>query len=317
MVTPDLEKSSANLAGEHPIIRRTRRELEKLDRRIADYEHRQAEMAERARRGLKVEPVWGWTRNILKEGGVIVPPNEVLSVMSTPAARDRALAVMGTLIDMLRERKLRMWVADGKTLVGRRDHTFALRLSEIAEKNRGLPNSTTDSSGWSATGRLRITLREGPAGDFRIRDESTSPIETQLANLADYVARAIGQAPEWLRRRELAILAQSTETETETLMVSQAEAERVEVERQRFLIEEATRREELLSEMRQWFEAEQLRAYIDAALRRSGTVAPDSVVDRWAVWARSVADAMDPLSKRFASLDETSPPPSGGRPTLD
>ncbi|WP_343661117.1 hypothetical protein [Ralstonia sp.] len=312
MVTPDLERSSANHAGEHPIIRRTRRELERLDRRIADYEHQQAEMTERARRGLKVEPVWGWTRNILKEGGVIVPSNEALSVMATPAARDRALAVMGTLIDMLRERKLRMWVADGKTLVGRRDHTFALRLSEIAEKSRGLQNDTGDSSGWSATGRLRITLREGPAGDFRIRDESTSPIETQLSNLADYVARAIGQAPEWLRRREQGILAQGAETEK--LMASRVAAERVEAERQRLLIEEATRREELLSEMRQWCESERLRAYIDAVLRRSGTVAPGSVVERWAAWARSVADAMDPLSKRLASFGETLPAPAGGKP---
>lgn len=298
----DLERLSSNHAREHPIIRRTRRELEKLDQRIADYERRQAEMAERARRGLKVEPVWGWIGNIRKDGGVIVPSTEALSITVTPATRNRALAVMNTLTDMLRERKLRMWVANGKTLVGRGQHTFALRLSEIAEKGQSPQKSATGTNEWRATGRLRITLREGPAGDFRIRDEGASPIETQLASLADYVARTIGRAPEWLRLRDME--SQAQRAEVEEMVAIQTEVERVEAERQQILVEETIRREELLSEMKRWHDSEQLRAYVDAALSRTGAVAPGSTVDRWAQWARNVADAMDPIPKRLASLGE-------------
>ncbi|CBJ50361.1 hypothetical protein [Ralstonia solanacearum] len=305
MATQDSETVPTNRAAEHPLIRRTRHALEQVDQQIAHLERRRAEGTERARRGLQPALVRVMVHDLLGEGGVIVPTPEALSVTVTPTSRDRALAVMSDLMEKLREQKLRTWVENGKTLVGRGKFSFVLRLSEIAEKASPRRGSDNFVIRWWATGSLRITLREGPAGDFRIRDEANSPIEAQLARLVDYVQRTIGRAPEQQRQRELE--SQAQRAEAEKLAAIQAKAERVEAEQKRLLSEETARREELLSEMRRWHESEQLRAYVDAVLSHTGTVKPGLAVDQWVQWARGVADAIDPIPKRLEEFGGASP----------
>ncbi|QUP53566.1 hypothetical protein GO998_07200 [Ralstonia syzygii] len=296
MATQDFEAAPTDRAGEHPLIRRTRQALAKLDDQIVDLERQREEMEERVRRGLPREILWGVFDDRRKEGGVIAPSPGTLSVMVTPAARERALAVMNALIQLLEERKLRIW-APGATLIGRGKYTFVLRLSEITEKEPGQRRSPMGTIEWQTTGRLRITLREGPVGDFRIRDEAELSIEDQLSTLVDYVQQAIGKAPELQRRRDLAIRAQRDEAERSAAV--RAEAERIEAEHQRRLSEEAARRKDLMDEMAQWRESERLRAYVDAVLGHAGTVEPGSAVDQWIQWARGVADAIDPIPKRL------------------
>lgn len=305
MATQNAKATLTALADEHLLIRRTRHALQKLDEQTADLERRRAEMAERARRGLPREPLWGALDDHRKDGGVIAPYPGALSVMVTPAARERALAVMSELIPLLRERKLRIWTP-GATLVGRGKYAFILRLSEIIEKVSSRRMGATGTIEYRATGRLRITLREGPVGDFRIRDEAELSIEDQLATLVDYVQQAIEKAPALQRRRDFAIQAQRDQAER--LAAARAEAERIEAEHQRLLSEEATRRKELIDEMARWHESVRLRAYVDAVLDRAGVVEPDSAIDRWAWWAQGVADAMDPIPTRLENLSSVSPP---------
>lgn len=305
MATQDVEAALTAPTDEHPLIRRTRHALQKLDEQIADLERRRAEQKERTRRGLPAAILWGLFDDPRKEGGVIASSPGALSVMVTPAVRDRALAVMSTLIQLLQERNLRIW-APGATLIGRGKYAFVLRLSEIAEKAASKRIGATGTINWRATGRLRITLRDGPTGDFRVRDEANSSIEHQLRTLVDYVEQAIGRAPELQRQRDLAI--QSRLAEAEKLATVRAEAKRVEAERQRLLSEENARRDELMSEMARWHDSQQLRAYVDAVLSHPGIVQPRSSVDQWARWARRIADEVDPIRERLEKLEGLCPP---------
>ncbi|MCK4121076.1 hypothetical protein HFK83_01580 [Ralstonia pseudosolanacearum] len=311
MATQDFEAAPTDRAGEHPLIRRTRHALEQVDGQIADLERQRAKQAEQVRQGLKPALVRVVINDLLGEGGVIVPSPEALSITVTPGVRDRALAVMSALMELLRDRKLRAWIENGKTRVGHDKYSFALRLSEIAEKAPGQRRDLAEPIRWWATGRLRITLREGPVGDFRIRDEKGSPIEAQLEVLADFVHQAVGYAPERQRKQELEMQAQRAEAER--LAALEAEAQRIEAERRRLLAEETARREELMNEVARWHESVRLRTYVDAILSHAGIVEPGSAVDQWARWARGVADAIDPIPKRMEGFGGVPPArcPSG------
>jgi hypothetical protein len=78
------------------------------------------------------------------------------------------------------------------------------------------------------------------------------------------------------------------------------EQERRETEERERREREKARRAELLADARAWREASLLRDYAAAVLQARGA---DDEAQQWGTWARSVADEMDPLTRR-ASVQE-------------
>ncbi|GEJ56674.1 hypothetical protein AMYX_14150 [Anaeromyxobacter diazotrophicus] len=113
---------------------------------------------------------------------------------------------------------------------------------------------------------------------------------------------ALAEVPALLRR--LVQENRDAEVELERRRRAWAEQERREAEARERREQEEARRGELLTDARAWREASLLREYAAAVLQARG--ADDDGQQRWATWARSVADEMDPLT-RCGSVQEGDP----------
>lgn len=123
------------------------------------------------------------------------------------------------------------------------------------------------------------------------------------ARLADRkratLEQALAEVPALLRR--LVQENRDAEVERERWRREWDEQQRRETEERQRLEREEARRAELLADAQAWREASQLRDYAAAVLQARGP--DDEAQQRWATWARSVADEMDPLT-RSGSLQE-------------
>lgn len=287
------ERTAAN-ASEHQLVRQARLALEKIDAELAAVLRRQEERKELQRRGVRLKPeLSGLYRRDVREGGVIVPPSDVMSVVVTRAIRSRALSFAGALIEELIAAGMSVWLRDGKTRVGTKPVSFAMRISEVVEKR---PGATTlfAPDGWAATGRLRVTLREGSASEFRIRDEGSGAVESKAADLVAYVKRTVDRAQE-----RAAMYAEQRPAYEATVKAKEDNA-RKEAEEKFVRVMEAARAEDLLHESLAWQRAEAIRRYAEAVA--SGKP-EDKRVQAWAAWALQVADAMDPTERRIAQIE--------------
>jgi len=117
------------------------------------------------------------------------------------------------------------------------------------------------------------------------------------ARLADRRRKTLEQAlvevPALLRR--LVQENRDAEVERERRRRAWDEQERRETEERERRERDEARRAELLADARAWSEAALLRDYAVAALQARGP--DDEAQQRWATWARSVADEMDPLTR--------------------
>lgn len=291
------ERTSAD-ALEHELLRQARLAFEKIDAELAAVLRRQEERKELQRRGVRLKPeLSGLFRGDVREGGVIVPPGDVISVVVTPAIRRRALSFAGVLIEELIAAGINVWLKDGKTRVGTKAVAFAMRISEVVEKR---PGATTPFApdGWVATGRLRATLREGAASEFRIRDEGSGTVESKVADLVAYVKRTVDRA------QERAEIYAAQRPAYEAAAKAKEDEARKEAEEKFVRVMEAARAEDLMHESLAWQRAEAIRRYSEAVSTRSSG---DQRVQAWCVWARQVADAMDPMQRRLAQIEEGSP----------
>lgn len=303
-----MERRSQSGGGdaEHTLVRQTRRALESVDAQLAELERKHAKEAELRRKGVPVEPDWGALsmRDTVREGGVIRPENDVANVVVTKATRGRALALLALLIGKLADRGLKVWVEEGKTLVGLQTkklhlvrHTFELRISEIVEKSASAPEIPYAPPGWIPTGRLRVTVRYGPRGDFRIRDEDDLRVELQVDALVGYIKGAVADAPE--RERDAIAARAARAAEVAAARASEAELAQAAAEEQRMLEIDAAHSEDLGREAAAWREANDIRAYSAALLARSRN---DDKVAIWCAWAMRMADALDPSLRRLTQI---------------
>ncbi|ACL64509.1 hypothetical protein A2cp1_1164 [Anaeromyxobacter dehalogenans 2CP-1] len=117
------------------------------------------------------------------------------------------------------------------------------------------------------------------------------------ARLADRrratLEQALVEVPALLRR--LVQENRDAEVERERRRRAWEEQERQETEERQRREREKARRAELLADARAWREASLLRDYTAAVLQARGP--DDEAQQRWATWARSVANEMDPLTR--------------------
>lgn len=252
-----------------------------------------------------------------KYGAVACQGHGLMHVRVSPETVPRAVAILDALLKGVEARGWRMEIRHdtiGSSFwVGAENFHFAIdehvrridhvetdkekATKEKAARNRGRPDAELSlmillQPKWDfvPTGELTLTV-QGPVNtgiSNKFRDTAATTLESRLNEAMVCVRRmaAIGAAQRVVREQH----------ERERLARQAAAAE----ERQRQEAERA-RKAALLEEATMWRRADDLRRYIAKAETRALSNGDDqdrTSIGRWAAWARTCADEIDPIEKR-------------------
>jgi len=237
---------------------------------------------------------------------LVAPANRrCLTMVVTAEQVDRALGIWTAVISALAANKVAVrvtrrdspsahsagpqrWPWTTKAQVG--DHVLELAVVErfrgkrqaVPEERRRWAWSNGTEMVYIPTGELhfRVLGLEGTGARQKWTDSSRGKLEPQ----APSIVRGVLLAGVALQRRE----AERRRREAEWERQRKLAAERAERDRQ-----ELQRRAHAIAMMRRWEAAERLRRFAEAA--ETAAANRDEDLSEWLAWARSYADAMDPL----------------------
>lgn len=208
---------------------------------------------------------------------------------------ERALRIMDALVKALERRGFRVTISTAEkpeTQVEMLGQRLSITLDERIKRTEHVPrNGERYGPKWDyiPSGQLRLKIDEwGGSARKTWSDGERARLERQLNDVIVglVVIADAKRAREQERERE--------------------EAARREAERQRALAEQARREEEerrlvLERQAESWTKSQRLRAFVDEVERRAKekgvSIAPDSELGGWIVWARQHADRLDPLAR--------------------
>jgi hypothetical protein len=226
-----------------------------------------------------------------------------LDVAVSEASLPRALRIMDALLKALDARGMPVRIEpDGKrhSYVELQGEQLAIRLVEKTSRTEREPTEEErrykkqhgyvylpNRYSYQPTGVLKLGVI-GYGSDLQnvVADGKHQRIE-QCIN--DFVVKLEAEAVRRKRHAEHLERQHRHWEEQERLRREREERQRKEIERLKALEEEA----------RNWRRAEEIRAYVAAVnaktIREGCAIAPDSECSQWIAWARSKADAIDPL----------------------
>jgi len=245
-----------------------------------------------------------------EQRGVMELNEDALPVRVSVEASDRALRIWDALLKACEARGLRASAATRQVKVSDGVDDVGLRMSEkVGRITRPAAWGGEETVKRTPTGQLRMFVVH--LGETKFEDAPERPLEAQLNAILMWIYRSfVSQrtsrviAAEKRRVEEAAAQARELERAAEAEKARQREDEE---ERQRAAqaAAEATRAQEtererlLLLEASAWRDAETIRAYA-AHLKAAGAATAPSLRD-WLAWAETVADKLDPTSKRLPS----------------
>ncbi|WP_423192954.1 helix-turn-helix transcriptional regulator [Cupriavidus sp. H18C2] len=288
------------MSSEHPLVGKTRRALQQLDKQIAVYRQDVIDRQERASRGEPVvQLIWDYPRDFIRNGGIIRPGRGVADVAVSTAARERALKLLDTLIRLLGKQRIQVRVEGKATVVARAGRVLGLQISEQAARSPIWPQYAP--KGWAATGRLKVSVANSYGGFHLVKDTEEAQVEELLpslvekidATLADAEQREINAEKTRATRAEKVAATKGVESER---LRSEAEGQRTRAVDDAFL-------EDLYREAAAWREAVDIRAYVESVVISAGDGGADhAALTAWAEWARAVADGLNPVTRRLQQL---------------
>jgi hypothetical protein len=232
-----------------------------------------------------------------------VTERRALDVAVSEASLPRALRIMDALLKALDARGMPVRIEpDGKrhSYVELQGEQLAIRLVEKTSRTEREPTEEErrykkqhgyvylpNRYSYQPTGVLKLGVI-GYGSDLQnvVADGKHQRIE-QCIN--DFVVKLEAEAVRRKRHAEHLERQHRHWEEQERLRREREERQRKEIERLKALEEEA----------RNWRRAEEIRAYVAAVnaktIREGCAIAPDSECSQWIAWARSKADAIDPL----------------------
>jgi hypothetical protein len=208
----------------------------------------------------------------------------------TPLDR-RRLALLNALFLGFERVGGRPYLRERETLehgIGMGDASLSFKLDAISQSRKASSGTAT-----RLRERLRFSVSEfglPPGTKARWQDEDGLPLERQMTDIvigmavAEAYAHRAWHEQEAIRQREY-----------QEWVVREAEREQREVEkreRDRLTAIEKAKLDALLDAVARWENANRIRAYVAAKL---STGVGDPELNRWATWARSEADRIDPL----------------------
>jgi hypothetical protein len=235
------------------------------------------------------------------EGLVCTDPAFAPSVRVAPATVDRALRLLNLLV--------KQWEANGgyvkpralaggpptETAIGIEADSFGLRVAETINEHKPLTDSTR------RTGYVGFYIEGDEQRQFRRRwaETKSQNLERMISPLVETLvhalaAKRVDRLDQECRNRQ--------QQRIKTLRTSAAQKGS-----QAFY-----RRQDLIQEVDRWYEAERVRAYLqalqDAVAAGKIGFATEDAYRRWMEWALQYADSIDPLV-RLAHPQETAAPP--------
>jgi len=274
------------------------RELQRvLQTSVEELHNAQAAHLNADRRGRSKEPALqlGQTwRAAVREGLLLCPKHKTNALRVTLRGWERALHIADDIFSMasMRGYEAVAWKKGDKTLKIRSEGAeleFRImeRLARVQDDEAGSATGSPYQSYFLTTGSMSLHLARG-GGEAEIMDKDGAPLEAQLEDLFDRIPQ------------ELVLdLAQNRKWGQEK--AASAAVREAELQRRRLLEKEAARRKTLEEEAQNWHRATLIRQYADAIAQ---TMHPGEEPDaqQWLRWARTVADEVDPTSRRCDQL---------------
>jgi hypothetical protein len=213
---------------------------------------------------------WG----IPDDGSALINRYEPNVLQVSHATFHRALAIANALAFAAQARRcsVNLNTQRSRLEIGLEDGSLSIRIDELQESRR-------------PTDRLSIVAYR-PSGSKLEFIDDTVPVQGRLNELFVRLYRAAISARSATRE------ARAREIKWEMERKQAEERRREEEIRKEQAAREALRRKELMSEVTHWQQAQQIRAYVAQVGGNS----------EWHVWALGIADEIDPLPSRRASL---------------
>ncbi|KGD95224.1 MULTISPECIES: hypothetical protein [Achromobacter] len=233
----------------------------------------------------------------IREGLLLFPKHKAHALRVTLRGWERALNLADDLFTMasLRGYEPVPWKMWDKTFKIRAveaelDLRIMEKLARVQDDGEGSATGTPYENYFTTTRSLSIYLNRA-GGEVEVVEKEGVPLEDQLEELFDQIPRELvldlAQNRKWQRDKE-----------------ADAEARQAELELKRLKDAEAARRSRLEDEAQNWHRAIMIRQYAEEIER---AMLPDmgDAAKEWVKWARTVADEVDPTSKRCNQLRHT------------
>jgi hypothetical protein len=289
---------SANLMKPHRLVasavkevRAQRAALERSRERLAN--------PRQLKQGERWEPDWealagpSWSE-YERRGRIMDLGANSLPLRVSLESADRALRIWDAMLKACEARRIKVSLKSRLVELSIDGDTLGLRLSEKVDRIECKKVSLADDRFTRLpTGKLRFFIVDH--GETRFEDTVAYPIESQLNDILRRVYRTIAawraQEPARAKASEAARLQMEERRRQQEAQAAVAVAKKQETERERQLVGEATA----------WREAQAIREYalhIEAAAKTRVTpIGPE--LQRWIVWADSIAEKLDPTSNRL------------------
>ena len=204
----------------------------------------------------------------------------------------RALLVMDTLFKALEERGYDVYdfkIFDEPVNFQLREHLQST-LTNYAREKRSEPGFYRSTSDYVRipSGRLQLSIQSpftyfGDGLQLNWADGKIQRVEILLNSFICGLARRAAVDREKTLERER----ENREREEKYRQLE-------EIARRKAM--EQARKETLRSDSQSWEQANLLRRFIDAVIKKDGPVQPGSELEKWVAWAKTEADQEDPLS---------------------
>lgn len=231
------------------------------------------------------------------ERGLVIPRSKTcLHIRVARENIERACLVMDTLIKVLEERGYAVKVAgDGsvQTQVEVEGESFGIGIEEKVQRSKHVVTEAEREKqrryytypplyDYDATGLLSLTIYNARYGcRTRWQDGKRQQIEDCLGAFIQGLEIAAQREKEW-------------RAEQERWRRKWEEQQRLDEERRRLERLEKLRAEKLMADVAAWAQARRIRTYIGDVTRLEKSVPG---LAEWIAWARSYADAIDPLQR--------------------
>jgi hypothetical protein len=251
-------------------------------------------------------PSFGSWQYFCDAGKILLPTHKKSFMRVSIGTYTRAFQLMHELITRLQTAGFEASIPEGRERLQAKRGSAILNI-KVAEKldvgHRREINSWTKDPRLvrtlTPTGRLNMTIEQMGLGETLISDSTKEPIESQWEKVMSAIeyrhAQSLMKVAEWAQSKR----------DYEDRERERQETLRLQEEERRADEAEQARRQALLQEVRDWYEADLLRAYLGHLdSRRSAGGVPFDGYESWAVWARQVAAALDRSERRVATATD-------------
>lgn len=244
------------------------------------------------------------------DGTYVYPPHlrfhpSVMALRVTPAAANRALLIIDTLMKACEQRGLGVSVADRYMRVTHGAHEVQVRMSERVEQVVGSTKGMSNvdilfkrNIKYRSTNELTIAVI-GPTGERKTTDKNNVAVEGQLHAVMRHIYRGLAERRVWSDHLDAKVAeatkrAEARHAEREVREAAEAEVERLADVQRKLQVD-------VVAEATTWQQSRTILAYIDhlAATVSEAGGQTTAELKEWIDQATAIAERLDPTNDRL------------------